>query len=139
MLAVCGLSGCASVRDYVSDTAWPFGNPNKPTAVSETANRALGQPVAVAPLTTEPGNVWPGTASPPPTIGDVERTMDQPLGQNYVPPLASPGADYAPPVPTGGGSDTGLSATAAASANATSGTEYTVPAGAKAKIVPPSQ
>jgi hypothetical protein len=92
------LSGCASFNHYVSETAWPFGNPNAPTGSSETMQRALGKATMVQPLQTQSGNIWPDVSKPPPTIEDIEKSMDLPLGQGYAPPTASPGQNYGVPV-----------------------------------------
>jgi len=84
------LSGCVSERQYAYDSIWPFGNPNAPVAASETAQRALGHRTDIAPLTPQPGNVWPGPVQPVPTLSDEQRNMTQPLGQAYTPSLPSP-------------------------------------------------
>jgi hypothetical protein len=69
---------------------FPFGNPNAPLASSETAQRALGHVPDVAPITPQPGNVWPGAVQPVPTLSDEQQDMNQPLGQAYTPSLPSP-------------------------------------------------
>ncbi len=84
-----GLSGCVSERHFARDM-FPFGNPNAPLASSETAQRALGHVPDVAPITPQPGNVWPGAVQPVPTLSDEQQDMNQPLGQAYTPSLPSP-------------------------------------------------
>jgi hypothetical protein len=84
------LSGCASERQFASDTLWPFGNPNAPAASSETAQRALGQQTSVPPIKPQAGDVWPGAVQPMPTLSEVQRNADKPVGQDYQPSLPSP-------------------------------------------------
>ena len=60
------------------NTWWnpPFSsgtNPNLPLENSVNMSRVLGQGVAVTPLTTEPGDIWPGPLAPPKTLQDLER------------------------------------------------------------------
>ncbi len=85
-----GLAGCASERHFARDTVWPFGNPNAPKATSETAQRALGKVTDVAPLQAQPGDVWPAAPAPIPTLSDIEKNSNLPLGQGYTPSLPSP-------------------------------------------------
>ena len=47
-------------------------NPNLPVSDSENLRRALGQEASVSPLTTEPGDIWPGPLPPAPTLKDLE-------------------------------------------------------------------
>ncbi len=89
LLCLLLLSGCISERHFAADT-WPFGNPNAPRGTSETALRALGQPVAVSPIAPQAGNVWPGPVQPMPTIADIQKNMNTPLGGTYAPSLPSP-------------------------------------------------
>ncbi len=117
------LSGCASERHYAADTLWPFGNPNAPSNNSETMQRALGQTPAVTPIAPQAGNVWPGPVQPVPTIADVQKAMNEPLGQAYTPSLPSP---YPP------GQDPN-----AAQDNADS-SDYVIPSGAVPQVVPGS-
>ncbi|OYV35514.1 MAG: hypothetical protein B7Z81_08615 [Acidocella sp. 20-61-6] len=84
------LSGCASERGFASDTLWPFGNPNAPKAYSETAERALGKTAMVTPIAPQAGDVWPSAVKPMPTLGDIQKNANLPLGQDYTPSLPSP-------------------------------------------------
>src|SRR6201995_2492023 len=84
------LSGCASERQFASDSLWPFGNPNAPAASSETAQRALGHQPAVAPIQPQAGDVWPGPVQPMPTLSQVQQNANMPLGTGYQPSLPSP-------------------------------------------------
>src|SRR5258708_38637304 len=66
------LSGCGY------HTWWnaPFTtgySPNTPVTNSVNMSRAKGHGVAVTPLTTEPGDIWPGPLPPPKTLQDLER------------------------------------------------------------------
>lgn len=69
----------------------PFsvGNdPNAPVGTSVNLSRSSGHDVAVAPLTPEAGDVWPGPPPPTPTLQDIERSGELTSG----PELAVPGA-----------------------------------------------
>ncbi len=89
MGALC-LTGCAGGGTFAEHAFWPFGNPNAPPTNSETAQRALGKSPAITPLHTQPGDVWPGPVEPFPTLSQVEKNADLPLGQGYTPSLPSP-------------------------------------------------
>lgn len=93
------LSGCGY------QTWWnpPFTsgyNPNKPLATSENLQRVEGGVTNVTPITTEPGDIWPGPLAPPPTLQDLEHTG----GLTPAPEQAVPGSPLsrgtAPPVPS---------------------------------------
>ncbi len=99
------LSGCISERHFARDS-WPFGNPNAPLNDSETSQRALGQVAVVTTIPPQAGNVWPGAVQPVPTLSDIEKQQNVPLGQGYTPSLPSPYApgqapppDMLPPTP----------------------------------------
>ena len=84
------LSGCASARQFAAESLWPFGNPNAPPATSESAQRALGHAPQVAVIQPQAGDVWPGPVQPMPTLSQVEKNSNLPLGQGYTPSLPSP-------------------------------------------------
>jgi hypothetical protein len=103
------LSGCGY------HTWWnpPFStgySPNTPVTNSENMSRVKGEGVAVTPLTTEPGDIWPGPLAPPKTLQDLERqspggaqapTVGSPAGRAGSPllaplPNAAPGATTDP-------------------------------------------
>lgn len=84
------LAGCSSERHFVRDTLWPFGDPNAPQLNSESAQLAIGHKVAVTPLQTQPGDVWPGPVQPMPSLSDIQAHANLPLGQTYQPSLPSP-------------------------------------------------
>jgi hypothetical protein len=48
-------------------------NPNVPVTDSVNMSRVRGDGVAVTPLTTEPGDIWPGPLPPPKTLQDLEQ------------------------------------------------------------------
>jgi hypothetical protein len=47
-------------------------NPNAPAANSENINLVLGRAATIQPMTTEPGDIWPGPLPPAPTLEDLE-------------------------------------------------------------------
>jgi hypothetical protein len=104
------LSGCGF------HTWWnpPFTtgySPNTPTTDSVNMSRVKGQGVAVTPLATEPGDIWPGPLPPPKTLQDLER--QSPMG-TQAPAKGSPldraGNPLLAPLPNGTpGSTTGSS------------------------------
>jgi hypothetical protein len=65
------LSGCGYQTWWNPPFTTGF-NPNRPNAGSENMARAEGHEPAVAPLTTEPGKIWPGPLPPPTTLKDLE-------------------------------------------------------------------
>ncbi|HQT60131.1 MAG TPA: hypothetical protein PLV07_05890 [Acidiphilium sp.] len=96
------LSGCAGVGNYLSSTLNPFGDPNAPAGDAVNMQRARGDNVAVQPLRPEPGDVWPGKAAPIPTLGEIQKHMNVPLGAAYrglysAPSAGSPQATYSVP------------------------------------------
>lgn len=48
-------------------------DPNLPVQNSVNMGRVMGQGIAVTPLTTEPGDIWPGPLPPPKTLQDLEK------------------------------------------------------------------
>ncbi len=121
LILVMLLPACMSERHFAADSLWPFGNPNAPGNTSETALRALGQTPAVTPITPQPGNVWPGPVRPVPTIADIEKNMNEPLGQSYTPSLPSPYPPGQDPNQQQDNSDS---------------SDYSVPPGAVPQVVP---
>jgi hypothetical protein len=102
------LSGCGY-------NAWwnpPFTagySPNTPATNSVNMSRVKGRDVAVAPLRTEPGDIWPGPLPPPKTLQDLER---QSPTSSQAPvkgsPLERAGNPLLAPMPSGTpGSTTG--------------------------------
>jgi hypothetical protein len=95
------LSGCGY------HTWWnpPFttgNNPNMPLTASVNMSRVKGRDVAVTPLTTQPGDIWPGPLPPPTTLQDLER--ESPTGvEAPVPgsPLSRAGHSLTAPLPNG--------------------------------------
>jgi hypothetical protein len=118
------LAGCSSERHFAADTLWPFGNPNAPkNTSSETAQRALGTTPNVTPIAPQAGDVWPGPVQPIPTLSDVQKNANLPLGQGYIPSLPSP-------YPPGQTPDQG------ASVGVTDGSLYSVAPGGTPQVVP---
>lgn len=100
------LAGCSdnSFGTFLGDTHnLDFGgNPNGPIANSETVRRVKAEPVTIAPLSAEPGNVWPGPPAPVPTLADIQKTTNPlpgPLSVPGVPPATVPGQTPALPTP----------------------------------------
>ena len=112
------LAGCASERHCARDLLWPFGNPNAPPVTSETAERALGKTPDVAPIVPQAGDVWPGAVQPMPTLSEVQKNANLPLGEGYTPSLPSP---YPP-----------------GEAPPDQGDDFTVPPGATAEPIVPA-
>jgi hypothetical protein len=91
------------------NTWWnaPFStgnNPNRPIPDSENASRVLGNDVAVKPLTTEPGDIWPGPLPPPKTLQDLERQTQTgvvPVAPTKGSPLDRAGNPLLAPLPNG--------------------------------------
>jgi len=89
------------------NTWWnlPFSsgdNPNLPLTNSVNMDRVLGEGVAVTPLTTEPGDIWPGPLAPPKTLQDLERESPdsmQPEAPTRGSPLSRAGNPLLAPVP----------------------------------------
>lgn len=77
------LAGCAGVGSYMHDTLDPFGTPNAPQNQSVNTQRALGQSVAVKPITPHEGDIWPGPVKPVPTLSEIQKDMNIPLSQEY--------------------------------------------------------
>jgi len=98
---VLSLSGCGY------KTWWnpPFSggyNPNQPSTDSENMRRVMGDKGPVEPLTTEPGDIWPGKPPPPPTLKDLQ-TAGGLSSQPEAPVPGSPlnrGTTAALPIPS---------------------------------------
>lgn len=69
--------------NYVSSTLDPFGNPNTPASSSINMQRARGNEVATQTILPQPGDVWPGKPQPIPTLAEIQKHMNVPLGQMY--------------------------------------------------------
>jgi hypothetical protein len=102
------LSGCGY------ETWWnpPFSggfSPNRPVGDSENMQRARGEEPAVARLTTEPGDIWPGPLPPAPTLKDMvgnEGLTPQPEMPVPGSPLSRGSAAPSPSTNPGVGSST---------------------------------
>ncbi|MEO9190574.1 MAG: hypothetical protein ABI224_11340 [Acetobacteraceae bacterium] len=98
LLGFCTLtvSGCAF-------DGMPFSagtDPYAPSGNTENMRRALGQPIAVAPLVPDKGNLWPGPLPPTPTLADLQRQESE--GQ-LAPLQTLPGQPEAPVTPASRG------------------------------------
>ncbi len=96
------LSGCGYHTWWNPPFTTGFG-PNVPITDSVNMSRVKGRDVAVTPLTTEPGDIWPGPLPPPQTLQDLEKSQQggkeapvpgSPLSRGVNPLLG--------PVPNGG-------------------------------------
>ena len=95
------LTGCAY------HTWWnpPFStghDPNVPIVDSVNSSRVMGRDVAVTPLKTEPGDIWPGPLPPPKTLQDLEKstpTGAQPEAPTPGSPLSRRGNPLTAPLP----------------------------------------
>jgi len=67
------LSGCG-YKTWWNPPLTGGYNPNLPASESENMRRVQGQESSIPPLTTEPGDIWPGPLAPPPTLKDLETT-----------------------------------------------------------------
>jgi len=76
-------------------------NPNVPVTSSVNMGRVMGEGVAVTPLTTEPGDIWPGPLPPPRSLQDLERQgmSSQPEAPVKGSPLSRPGNPLLAPLP----------------------------------------
>ena len=63
---------------FISDTITFTANPNQPSGDSTTVLRVKGQEPTAAPLTPQPGNVWPGPLPPMKTLADLEHEAQSP-------------------------------------------------------------
>jgi len=85
-------------------------DPNRPITESENMRRVLGDISTVEPMTTEPGDIWPGPLPPAPTLKDLEATSgltSQPEAPVPGSPLSRSGTGPSPsPNPNRGSSVT---------------------------------
>ncbi len=99
--------GLALALNGCGFNAWwtpPFvgnSNPNLPVSDSENMQRVLGARTSVEPMTTEPGDIWPGQLPPAPTLKDLEQSSGlsaqpeapvpgSPLSRGLTGPLPAP-------------------------------------------------
>jgi len=85
---------------------------NQPVGDSENMRWARGQERPVKPITTEPGDIWPGQLTPPPTLADLEASGEltsqpeqpvpgSPLSRGVGIPLPSPNPSTGSSTPPG--------------------------------------
>ncbi|WP_162800459.1 hypothetical protein [Acidibrevibacterium fodinaquatile] len=105
------LPGCSGFGTFLGDTYGFHGDEHLPIGDAENVRRVEGQPANEPPLTTEPGNVWPGPVPTEPTLSDLERAQDQEIKQYRpsTPPPSTTAPSKSPPAPISGGntSETG--------------------------------
>lgn len=102
------LGGCSGFGGFLGSTFSPSGDPDRPIGTAENIQRANGAPVvSVTPITTQPGDVWPGQIKPLPSIADIAKTMPEtgeipttlpPMPGNLTPPAPLPQRFPAPAV-----------------------------------------
>jgi hypothetical protein len=93
------LSGCG-YKTWWNPPFSPGYNPNLPVGDSENLLRVRGEEPIVEPLTTEPGDIWPGPLAPAPTMKDLvnqegagapeQPVPGSPLQRGTAPPYPSP-------------------------------------------------
>jgi hypothetical protein len=89
------------------NTWWnpPFStgyDPNVPVVDGVNMSRVMGRGVAVTPLKTEPGDIWPGPLPPPKTLQDLEKSTPtgmQPEAPTKGSPLDRSGNPLLAPLP----------------------------------------
>ncbi|MGH7051489.1 MAG: hypothetical protein ACREF0_03210 [Acetobacteraceae bacterium] len=83
------LSGCSGFGGFLGSTFSPTGDPNRPeTATAVNLQRANAAPVvSPAPITPEPGDVWPGPIKPLPSLADIAKTLPQAEAAPELPPV----------------------------------------------------
>jgi hypothetical protein len=105
------LSGCG-YKTWWNPPLTGGYNPNLPAGDSENMERVRGAEPAVATLTTEPGDIWPGPLKPAPTLKDLESAGEvsmpeqpvpgSPLQRGVYPPSVSPNPAAGSSTPPGG-------------------------------------
>lgn len=102
------LPGCTGFLDFVGNTMTYGTNPNAPVGDSENMRRARGLDASIEPIVPEPGNIWPTTAAPMPTLQDYEKGGFQPppSGVPFAPDHREPTPEGLPPGPPPRGSST---------------------------------
>ncbi|MGH7068242.1 MAG: hypothetical protein ACREFO_17590 [Acetobacteraceae bacterium] len=83
------LSGCSGFGGFLGSTFSTTGDPNRPEETA-TVNlqRANGSPVvAPAPITPQPGDVWPGPIKPLPSLAEIAKTLPEAGTVPELPPV----------------------------------------------------
>ena len=70
--AVLALPGCVGFDDYFDNTHSLGSNPNMPIGDGLNMRRVQGQTADITPITPEPGNVWPRSVEPLPSLQNIE-------------------------------------------------------------------
>lgn len=95
------LSGCG-FKTWWNPPLTGGYSPNTPATESQNVLRAKGTATDLAPLTTEPGDIWPGPPPPTPTLKELEQQLGQtPLGGDDASgsPARNPGRGAPMPAP----------------------------------------
>lgn len=66
------LPGCVGFDDYFDNTHSLGSNPNIPMGDGLNMRRVQGQTAAITPIAPEPGNVWPRSVEPLPSLQNIE-------------------------------------------------------------------
>lgn len=135
------LTGCEGHNTWWNPPFTPGFNPNRPYGDSINMQRVIGSAAAVAPLTPEPGDIWPGPVPEMPTLQDVERQSGllerlSTIPQTSAPPhpLAAQGAS--PPAPNPAGRIVNSPSGPSVTSGGTSGYQTTTTPRGSAIIVP---
>ncbi len=103
------VSGCTGMGVFFDHTfKWFDENPNAPAGSSENFDVIRGQPVDVAPLLPEKGNVWPENSGPDETLQDLERQQAEEIRRGAVQTGTTPPLGPNPQVNRANGADQGL-------------------------------
>lgn len=82
------LGGCSGFGSFLGSTFTVNGDPSRPFGTAENVQRANGATVVpTAPITTQPGDVWPGKIQPLPSLADIAKTLPQAEGTPVLPPV----------------------------------------------------
>jgi hypothetical protein len=101
LISLTMLGGCGYHTWWNPPFSTGYG-PNTPVTTSVNMSRVKGRDVAVTPLTTQPGDIWPGPLPPPMTLQDLERQsqtgVEAPARGS---PLNRSGGSLSAPLPNG--------------------------------------
>ncbi len=82
------LAGCSGFGSFLGSTFSINGDPSQPVGAAENLQRSNGATVvATTPITTQPGDVWPGPIKPLPSLADIAKTLPEAQGTPVLPPV----------------------------------------------------
>jgi hypothetical protein len=82
------LGGCSGFGSFVGSTFSLNGDPSRPVGSAENLQRANAAPVVTTtPITSQPGEVWPGPIKPLPSLADIAKTLPEAQGTPVLPPV----------------------------------------------------